>query len=139
MELEGHLDAVLQEEWWDDVESLKHYFDAVLQEAILRYGEPLAEGRHRTIFRDGDWVIKVPTALSGIGACYEELSTQGECFAKTVREDLGREFGIPVVRMEFVTHRGWSADPDWTWSIDCGQVGYTKDGRLVAYDWEHAK
>jgi len=38
--------------------------------------------------------------------------------------------------MEHVEHVGWSDELDWTWSIDCGQVGRTKDGRLVAYDWE---
>ena len=26
--------------------------------------------------------------------------------------------------------------PDWVYSIDMVQVGYTRDGRLVAYDWD---
>lgn len=117
--------------------ALQDLLDGVLQEAISLYGDPCAISRHRTVFRDGDWVIKVPTRESGILACQEELRTQGDGFAKTTRDELGKEVGVPVVRMEFVTHRGWSKDPDWTWSIDCGQVGHTKDGRLVAYDWEH--
>ena len=117
---------------------LEDILDGLLKKATSLYGEPIEVGRHRAIFRDGDWVIKVPTRDSGIHACEEELRTQGDCFAKTTREDLGEEFcGVTAVRMEFMTHRGWSEQPDWTWSIDCGQVGFTKDGRLVAYDWEH--
>lgn len=126
------IDAMTQDD------ALQGLLDKVLREAISLYGDPYAIGRHRTIFRDGDWVIKVPTLESGIRACLEELHTQGNGFAKTTQDELGKKAGIPVVRMEFVTHRGWSEKPDWTWSIDCGQVGYTKDGRLVAYDWERA-
>lgn len=25
--------------------------------------------------------------------------------------------------------------PTWCWSIDCTQVGHTRKGKLVAYDW----
>lgn len=109
---------------------------AQLAEAL--YGTPIAESRHRVVFRDGDEVIKVPLCESGIMACHCELTEQGEFYAKTrPDQDLSEQTGLPIVRMEYVEHVGWSETPDWTWGVDCGQVGRTKDGRLVAYDWEH--
>jgi hypothetical protein len=104
------------------------------------FGEPMV-GRHRAVFRDGDTVIKVPTVLSGIDAnCYEEhtCDNQWEPRARAwFDQELSTRFGLPILRMESVKHVGWSEKADWTWSVDCGQVGTTKDGRLVAYDWEH--
>lgn len=104
--------------------------------AERRYGKPIAEGRHRIVFRDKDHVVKVPTQHSGISACFEELTIQGDIYAKTEYDQISQEIGMPAVRMEWVEHRGFSEEPDWTWTIDCGQVGHTNDGRLVAYDWE---
>ena len=102
------------------------------------YGAPVAVSRHRVVFQDGDEVIKVPTRESGVCACNCELTQQGELLAKTRPDrELSEKTGLPIVRMEYVEHVGASKEPDWTWGIDCGQVGRAKDGRLVAYDWEH--
>jgi len=116
----------------DDFKKLKAEF-------VKRFGEPLGQGRHRVVFRmTKDWVLKVPTRHSGLAANCDELSFQADGYAITEEEAaLSEEFGIPIVKMEYVTHVGWSEKPDWTWSIDGGQVGHTNDGRLVAYDWEH--
>lgn len=48
--------------------------------------------------------------------------------------------GIPILWMEKVeiadwTDKSYSDFPDWVGSVDCGQVGYTRKGRLVAYDY----
>lgn len=102
------------------------------------YGPPI-EGSHRTVFIDkkNDEVIKVPSQNSGDFANQQELNTQGELYAKTkLDKELTERYGYVVIRMEYVEHSGYSKEPDWTWSIDCGQVGHTKDGRLVAYDWD---
>ncbi|BAU39970.1 hypothetical protein [Ralstonia phage RSP15] len=48
-------------------------------------------------------------------------------FMERVREASGEE-----IRKHLGTPKGGS---DWTWSVDCGQVGFTKSGRLVAYDY----
>ena len=113
-------------------------YDRARQLVEELYGPPIAVSRHRAVFRDGDEVIKVPTRESGVAACDCELVEQGEILART-RPDRGlsEKTGLPIVRMEYVEHVGWSEKPDWTWGIDGGQVGRTKDGRLVAYDWEH--
>lgn len=113
-------------------------YPAIIQTAIDRWGQPIGEGRHRMVFRESDgWVVKVPKTDSGLAACYEEIVTQGQMFARTERHPWSDELGFDICRMEFVVHAGYSARPDWTWSVDSGQVGYTQDGRLVAYDWEH--
>lgn len=103
-----------------------------------KYGIPFAEGRHRIVFRDGNEVIKCPTKESGIAANDLEINTEGKYYAKT-REDkeLSALTGLPIVRMEWVEHTGWSEKADWTWRIDCGQVGRNANGDIVAYDWEH--
>ncbi len=106
-----------------------------------RYGEPIGEGRHRIVFVDGDFVVKCPTKESGVSACDHELygAHFPEMYAKVSLDPLSTEVSpINLVRMEHVDHVGWGGEdlPSWTNMIDCGQFGYTKDGRLVAYDWE---
>lgn len=34
-----------------------------------------------------------------------------------------------------ITSDSWFYAPDWTYSVDCGQVGFTRRGRLVAFDY----
>lgn len=106
------------------------------------YGPEIGYGRHRVVFRDGDYVYKVPLSLEGVDDNYREASgpewsDDPEKFADCVIISC---LGVDVLLMEYVEHAGWPSEPcppelEWTWYIDCGQVGYTKDGRLVAYDW----
>lgn len=49
---------------------------------------------------------------------------------------------VPIVFMQRVTPlqsseiiQLFGLEPDWTFSVDCGQVGITRQGRLVAYDY----
>lgn len=114
---------------------------AALQDMEARFGPPLGEGRHRAVFydREAGEVIKVPIERSGIDANFYELDLQDIILARTELDPSSTEYGIPLLRMEYVEpipctdHKGL---PGWTLSIDCQQVGYTKDGRLVAYDWD---
>lgn len=87
-----------------------------------------------------NWVLKVPSAESGVFANYTEDKAYLEDPTRAkalLSPTLSRRYDIPIIKMEYVVHRGWSPRADWTWSVDCGQVGTTRDGRLVAYDWEH--
>lgn len=110
------------------------------------YGDPIGAGRHRTVWVDGDgvWVYKVPclhSPIEGIDANIDEISRVA--FGKeeyTPERVEVRMEDIPVVKMEYVScwrnyHSNASEMPRWVDWIDCRQVGYTKDGRLVAYDW----
>lgn len=100
-------------------------------------GEPVGEGRHRVVFRYGAHVLKLPTEATGIWACEDEVYTTGERYARGVLHPISEVVGLPVVWQEWVEHTGSSSEPDWTWSVDCGQVGLTMDGRHVAYDWDN--
>lgn len=121
-----------------DLDVVVRLLSAELQE---RYGEP-EEGRHRRVYfdRENHEVIKVPFHESGISANYEELDTQGPIYARTsLDEELTAKYKIPVLRMEEVDVSLHYLNPDlpgWVDTIDCRQVGYTKDGRLVAFDWD---
>lgn len=117
-------------------------YAGVIDRARRRFGKEIGWGSHRIVFRDGPEVVKVPFRISGIDANTYEASFQGAEYAKCrIDRKLDRVLKTPfqygILRMEFVTHVGWSKEPDWTWSVDCGQVGRTADGRLVAYDWDH--
>jgi hypothetical protein len=108
-----------------------------------KFGKPFL-GKHRVVFFDlkNDQVLKVPFKKeSGIAANFQELDFQDENLAKTeLDEKLSLKFGIPIIRMELVQVVDDIDDiknlPDWVVCIDCQQVGYTKQGRLVAYDWD---
>jgi len=118
-------------------------FKAARMWAEETYGPPIGTGRLRAAFWDGDDVLKVPLDMVGVWGNYEEASTYKDPYEPRARceidERLTALLGIPILRMEFVEHVGWSKVSDWTWGVDCGQVGLTKDGRLVAYDWERAR
>lgn len=109
---------------------------------IEKFGLPIGRGRNRVVFYDEitDTVVKAPMRDAGCFGNEHEARTSSSKYepraAARLDERLSAEFGRPILRMEYVKHTGWSKEPDWTWSVDCGQVGVTRDGRLVAYDWE---
>lgn len=107
------------------------------------FGEPLGVGRLRAAFRDGDTVLKVPLSEVGEHGNYEEADSCNHPYEPRaeawIDEIWTKREGIVILRMEYVRHRGSSKHPDWTWGVDGGQVGWTKAGRLVAYDWERAR
>lgn len=114
-------------------------FQAARQFFENQYGPPIGEGLKRVVFKDGNEVIKVPRNLNGdFGNCFEAETSNNPNFANCkIDEELSSKLQLNILRMEYVEHVGWSKEADWTWFIDCGQVGKTLDGRLVAYDWEH--
>lgn len=110
----------------------------------LGYGDPedVLVSRTRTVLMYQDFVVKVAT--NGLGALANgyELAASQETdpfipVAPTRRVDtetVGR-----VIVMDRVAPVGPSVlreagCPDWVGYVDCAQVGYLPDGRLVAYD-----
>jgi len=102
------------------------------------YGEPIGIGRHRTVFRDGNWVYKVPHDEEGWGMASNDREAQGALWSDEPERFANCELVVvqdfQLLKMEYVTPASHLRG-GWTDFIDCGQVGYTKDGRLVAYDW----
>ncbi len=106
------------------------------------YGKPCLGGG-RMAFFNGDWVIKIPRNETGISDTYREHRLFSQCGPNSDRmfplakcHIVDNEDGIPILYMEKVEYVPVSVElPGWTHFVDCSQVGYTKDGRLVAYDY----
>lgn len=102
----------------------------------------LGEGRNRRVFLspNGRYVVKVPKNDQG----YWDNVSEHRAYrcggwlgkGRHARCRIHAESGILV--MERVR---CESSPDvldanqWTSAVDCGQVGWTHDGRLVAYDF----
>jgi len=102
----------------------------------------LGYGRTRMTFLDPgkDVVWKVPRSLYGVDDNLEEDTCPFNPEILPIRE-LFYIHDVPVMMMEYVEYlpEDWceSDETRWVDAIDCMQVGYTKDGRLVTYDFGH--
>lgn len=126
---------------YGDEETLAHYSNAHEHFSIY----PRMEGSQRVTYFLGDGtVIKIPKTDEG------EFSNLREA---NLSKETGKEGYIPiaeaksetieiqgveyeVLRMEEVTPVliDYKTYPQWIASVDCGQVGLDKNGKLVAYD-----
>ena len=120
---------------WDD-EYVDAQAEAQLALLTLKYGIPEC-GRNRATFFGKHCVIKFPLNDNGIadndweGSCSADYLAVGKWieiggFVCVMQEKL-----IPIPENEF----SYDNLPDWVGSIDGGQVGYDKKGRLKAYDF----
>lgn len=104
-------------------------------------------GRHRNVFIFKNYVIKIPRNINGLAdndwegsiSNAEDGDPEDVQFART---RMVYYKGIPIVFMEradWATRDEIAArlgyEPDWTGSVDCGQVGFNKQGKLVAFDY----
>lgn len=114
-------------------------YDRVLRWARRKYGVEIGAGMYRRVFADGDaYVVKVPRDAAG-EYCNESEAVEAPGDARLARCTLFERYGVQLLRMERIvrfprTAREFAKLPDWTGAIDCQQVGWTADGRLVAYD-----
>lgn len=101
----------------------------------------LGIGRHRTAYKlQGPYVAKVPNSTWGLTDNEEEAHAY--LIGKAQRWLGGNYFAACrmlgyVLIMEYVEHADlpYVDLPSWVYAVDCKQVGYTADGRLVAYDY----
>jgi hypothetical protein len=102
-------------------------------------------GRNRLVLFSKFAVIKVPLNDDGLcdndwegsivgGKAYKQSNINEICYPNTKYLVLD---GLICVMMEkvIVSNEGYDELPDWVKFIDCGQVGYDRSGRLVAYDY----
>ena len=115
--------------------------------AVAFYG-----GRTRNVFDLGKgYVVKIPCSPGGEG----DNDWEGSIFNGEDRDDLCAvqypdrkrlvyvgKYKIPILFMELVMPltgdkiiKLFGYEPDWVRSVDGGQVGVNKHGRLVAYDY----
>jgi hypothetical protein len=114
------------------LELYKRYFD--------KKPERVETGRNRTTFIFRTYVVKLPRNHGGLGdndwegsiSNAEDSDPNDVQYARTRLVYVGE---IPIIFMERVTHAYGERLPEWAMSVDCGQVGYTRSGRLVAYDY----
>jgi hypothetical protein len=97
-------------------------------------------GMKRATFTVGSrWVVKVPLSWEGVSEnCYEAQHTDPGVPLAACRLHVSIPSGLPLLWMERVDPVTWSRNdpryPAWADWVDCGQIGLTTDGRLVAYD-----
>lgn len=105
-----------------------------------QHSQPITEigrGRNRLVLRHGKYVIKIPLNFNG------EVDNAWEARVRlrdipTARCRLATLGGWQVLVMEYVevpTDFSYAAYPNWCKSVDCAQVGWTRQGKLVAYDF----
>ena len=104
----------------------------------------LGSGRHRVAYSDRsspETVVKIPKAVRHFGDNTSEArqyaaGEHGPEGRRLARCDLVEVWSIPVILMERVSYPKPSESlPDWATRIDQREVGYTKDGILVAFDY----
>lgn len=107
----------------------------LLDQMAKQHGEP-SVGRTRAVYDTGDgYVTKVPLSWEGVMQSGTEANWDNEEIPVAECQLVDMD-GIPVLRMEKVQieHASYKDLPDWVGFVDGGQVGRTKEGRLVAYD-----
>ncbi len=106
-------------------------------------------GRNRNVFRLSKRIVaKLPRSQAGVVDNLAEWQLSRErAIRRTEQVQLPRvrmsmHGDIPVLFMEYVEpmtgcqiRQMFGAEPGWLMDVDGGQVGSTKDGRLVAYDF----
>lgn len=121
-----------------------------LYRRYLGKGVPYEVGRTRITFLFRTYVVKLPWSHDGFadndweGSVSNMPETVGDYehyqYARTRLAYVG---DIPVTFMERVEPARFAdvddffdgEEPWWIACVDCGQVGFTRKGRLVAYDY----
>lgn len=98
----------------------------------------IGQGRTRAVFLlpGGRYVVKIPVDEMGYHDNWSEArqaKRDGWLYKHQVARCRLMKNGWLV--MEYVKPATGEELPDWVGSVDCGQVGWTRDGRLVAYDF----
>lgn len=97
----------------------------------------LSSGRNRIVFKKGERVCKVARNLKGECDNHHESATYFKHKDKAEIKFAKCCLVGPLLVMEYVEecHTLGKFLPRWTDFVDCGQVGYTKEGKLVVYDY----
>lgn len=114
------------------------YFDKEAIDYLVSLPNFLGYGRNRLVLKlsSGKNVIKIPLNEEGVSDNYRENRyAKVNGWLDHSQKARCRMFGYCLV-MEYVepTYE-FEGLPNWTGAVDCQQVGYTSDGRLVAYDF----
>lgn len=138
-----------------DLEDFEYHYGEEIATAVynllLEFDERfryLGVGRNRATFVTGRgrYVIKVPITVEGMNDNYREAQLY-DLYSEDPEAYYGAygrarlhhimPAGIPVLFMEYLDPTTLSYDelPNWVKTIDSGQVGWDREGRLKAYDY----
>lgn len=114
--------------------------------------EYVSSGRNRAVYRRGNYVVKVPLNEEGIHDNHHERNTflgfrmnpsfidHPDCIQYARCRLLG-----DLLVMQYAMFVGpgtsskgylpYSFGPSWMAFVDCGQAGYNRFGKVVAYDY----
>ena len=130
--LEGVLEAVEGDEYAPKAqEAIRYLWE--------RGARPIGIGTTRVTFLWGSYgVAKVPLGCRGV-MCSVREAEMSRSTGKTGEipiADCHLDQDRLILWMERVepSHEPMSAQPDWAWMVDGFQVGYDREGVLVAYD-----
>jgi hypothetical protein len=136
-------DELLDEDLTDGAKALLR----PLYERYLKRAQEVWCGRNRAVFDMGSYVVKLPRNSQGFGDNDWEGSisngpdsdpAEDIQYARTrmFYVKLPEHDYIPILFMEKVVYAERQEHlPDWVMSVDCGQVGWSKNGKLVAFDY----
>lgn len=119
-----------------------------LYERFLSRCEEVLPARNRITFMFPTYVVKLPWSWHGFpdndweGSVSNAEGEQSDWQVQYARTRLHYQGEIPVLFMERVQyltqkqiiHR-FGYEPEWVMSVDCGQVGVNRAGRLLAFDY----
>lgn len=106
----------------------------------------ILSGRNRNVFIMNGYVIKLPRNIYGAidnewEGCISNANDDPEEI-RYARTRLAYFNGVPIIFMEYVEYASnekmktvLGKVPSWTLSVDCGQVGFNKKGKLLAFDY----
>lgn len=130
-------------------ELLKH--SHIYRKIYDKYGMPIAEGMTRICFDANDqYIIKYPKSFSGIeqnkfeARMSNKTSSQGvpvaSSFLETIENDIVLLWQEKVSPIILTKNKAGEYEknllPQWIYSLQDGyQIGYTKQGKLVCYDF----
>ena len=108
----------------------------------------LGAGNNRAVFQLKNYVLKFPICDKGKADNIHEAKYSGinipnkDYLVQTPKARLINYEGFDCLLMEYVSQeKGMDIVtkldkvPPWIHGVDCMQVGYTRSGRLVAYDY----
>lgn len=99
-----------------------------------KYGQPEC-GRNRATFISKHCVIKFPLNDNGIADNDWEGSVSGPELAKGRWIEIDGFVCVIQEKLTMLEDFSYKNLPDWVGSVDGGQVGYDKKGRLKAFDF----
>lgn len=117
-----------------------------LRERFSSRAEAIYCGRNREVFVMHSYVVKIPRNYDGIADNHWEGSVsnsveypQSDWQVQYARTRIAVVHDIPVVFMERLEEGSiverLGREPNWVGCVDGGQVGFNKQGRLLAYDY----